>query len=200
MGEAVRDPAPLAMDRGHGSAVTTALGFTVEAGWTGWADSIAAHLLHAVGQPICPASCGGVVEGFAFADLNDAGSAGMPAADGSFQFRPEARGQVQDHVQVFAPVTLIVLAEPDPPASAKPAPTPCGDPVAETREEGVQISVRLSIEIDGVEVERGLETVADLVGEVLGPDGIAPLPGRDPLGCCLPASVEAASTSLPWLL
>jgi hypothetical protein len=177
-----------------------ALGFSVEAGWARWSDSIAAHLLHAVGQPICPPSCGGVVEGFAFADLNDAGSAGMPPPDSVFQFRSEARGKVQDHVQVFAPVTSVVLAKPNPPASAEPTPAPCGHLVAETCEEAVQIPFRLGIEIDRMKVERGLETAADPMGKVLGPDGVTALLGRDPLRCCLPASVEAASTSLPWPL
>jgi hypothetical protein len=103
-------------------------------------------------------------------------------------------------VQVFSVVTSVVLTKPDPPAPAEPAPAPRGDPVAETREEDVQAPFRLSVELDGVKVERGLETAADPVGEVLGSDDVTPLLDRDPLRAGLPAAVEAASTSLPRLL
>jgi hypothetical protein len=48
----------------------TALGLAVEAGWAGWSDSIAPHLLHAVGQPIRPAPCRWIVESLALTDLH----------------------------------------------------------------------------------------------------------------------------------
>jgi hypothetical protein len=57
----------------------------------------------------------------------------------------------------------------------------------------------LGIKINRMEVERGLEWPPDLVGEVLGPDGITPLLGRDPLRLCLASSIEAAFAPLPRL-
>ncbi len=176
-----------------------ALGLAIEAGWSGWSDSIAAHLLHAIGQPICSATCCWIVESLAFPDLHQIGSPRIPAADSALQVTSEARWQVHDHVQMLAPVTSVVLPKPDPPAPANFSPAPGCQPDSETCEEAIQIPFGLGIKINRMEVERGLEWPPDLVGEVLGPDGITPLLGRDPLRLCLASSIEAAFAPLPRL-
>jgi hypothetical protein len=58
----------------------------------------------------------------------------------------------------------------------------------------------MGVEVDRMEVERGLEAAADPMGEVLGPDGIVPLVSRDPLRLCLAAAILVlpASPSCLW--
>ena len=58
----------------------------------------------------------------------------------------------------------------------------------------------MGVEVDRMEVERGLEAAADPMGEVLGPDGIAPLVSRDPLRLRFAAAilVLSASSSRSW--
>jgi hypothetical protein len=100
---------------------------------------------------------------------------------------------------MLAPVARVILAKPDPPAPADLPPAPGCQPDPDTGEEGVQIPFRLDIKINRMEVERGLERTPDLVGEVLSSEGLAPLPGGDPLRLCLAASIEAAFAPPPRL-
>jgi hypothetical protein len=101
---------------------------------------------------------------------------------------------------VLTSITGIVLAKPDPPAAIDPPTAPGRDPAAEPGEEVIQASIRRVVEVDRMEVERGLEAAADPMGEVLGPDGIVPLVSRDPLRLCLAAAILVlpASPSCLW--
>ncbi len=194
-GQAIRDTTALAVDRSHGGAVMAALGFPVEAGWSWRSGSIAAQLLHAVGQTIGPSARGRVVEGFALTDAHQFGVPGIPTADSSLQLDSKPGRQVHHHVQVLASGTGVVLAKPDPPAATDLPTAPGCDPVAEPCEEVVQALVGRRIEVDRMDVERGLEAAADLVGEVLRTDGIVPLASCDPLRLYLAAAILARPAS-----
>jgi hypothetical protein len=107
---------------------------------------------------------------------------------------------MHDHVQVLAALTGIVFPCPDPPAPANSATAPSGDPVAESCKEVVQIALGLGVEVNRVEIERGLESAPDPMGEVLGPDQIPLLGCRDALRLWLSTTIPALPCSPPSLL
>jgi hypothetical protein len=123
--------------------------------------------------------------------MHKARIARIPAADSRLQWGPEARWQMQDHVEMFAALAGVVLAKPNPPAPLDPPPAPRRDPVPNAGEEGIEIAFRSGVEVDWVEVERSPERASDEVSEVLCSDDIAPSGCRDALRLRLVAAVLA---------